>query len=40
MIFLNILVANERQGELEFSFFRASGQLVLSFSRKVATIER
>jgi hypothetical protein len=36
----NIPVANERRGELELCFFRASGQLVLSFSRKIATIER
>jgi hypothetical protein len=33
--FLNILVANERWGELELCFFRASGQLVLSFSKKI-----
>jgi hypothetical protein len=33
-------VANERREELELCFFRASGQLVLSFSRKIATIER
>jgi hypothetical protein len=40
MFFLTILVANERRGELKLCFFRASRQLVLSFSRKIATIER
>jgi hypothetical protein len=39
-VILGIIVANERWGEFELYFFRASGQLVLSFSKKIATIER